>query len=249
MKQHSIFKFSNSHILKFSFCLLLSFQCLAQADDESRLSVSVAGGKSISLRTIYQQVSDDNRGELAGDGWAAQVGVTYRFMKHIGITARVGYNQNHTREEGVAKIALYQYNITTPDITQNTDWTGISALAGPSFHAFAGRFVFEARALAGYAAVTGPQFELSGVFSGRKINVKTVTGNSQNLAFGGGGTVRFKLSDVVSISVNGDFIQSNSVFNNISSVVTSGSITANPTSSLDQKVGFLNVMGGLQFNF
>jgi hypothetical protein len=170
-------------------------------------------------------------------------------MKHFGITARVNYNQNHTREEGVAKIALYQYNITTPDITQNSDWTGISALVGPSVHVFAGRFVFEARALAGYAAVTGPEFELNGVFSGRKINVKTVTGNAQNAAFGGGGTVRLKLSDVVSITVNGDFIQSNSQFSNISSVVTSSGITATPTSSLDQKVGFLNVMGGLQFNF
>ncbi len=228
---------------------LFSFSVLAQTNNESRLSVSVAGGSSLSLRTVYQKFYSDDRGELAGDGWAGQVGVTYRFLKHIGITARLGYNQNHTREEGIFKIALYQYNITAPDITQNTDWTGASALVGPSFHAFAGRFAFEARALAGYAAITGPQFELNGVFAGRKVSVKTITGSTKNFALGGGLTTRFKLSDVISISVNGDFIQSNAVFNNISSVVMSGGITANPTSSLEQKVGFLNVMGGLQFNF
>ena len=178
MNQCCIFKLLNFQFLKFSFFLLISLQSLAQAAGESRLSVSVAGGSSLSLRTIYQELYDDDRGQLAGDGWAVQVGATYRFMKHIGITARVGYNQNQTRREGVTKIALYQYNITNPDITQNTDWTGLSALVGPSFHAFTGRFVFEARALAGYAAVTGPQFELNGVFAGRKVNVKTVTGNS-----------------------------------------------------------------------
>jgi hypothetical protein len=247
MNRYIIFKFSNPQIFKLVFLFFVSFTTFAQ--DESRFSVSLAAGPSLSLRSIYQKIADNDRGELAGDGWAAQFGTTYRFMKNIGITARINYNQNHTREEGVAKIALYQYNITAPDITQNTDWTGISALAGPSFHFFVGKFAFEARALAGYAAVTGPQFELNGTFAGRKINVKTTTGNAQNVAFGGGGTLRFKLSQVVSMTVNADFIQSDSQFKDIATIVTSGGITANQTTALDQKVGFLNIMGGLQFNF
>jgi hypothetical protein len=251
MNPNSTFKFSNSQILKFVFFFffIISFQSIAQTNEESRLSVNVAAGSSLSLRTIYQKFYTDDRGQLAGDGWAAQFGATYRFMKHFGITARVNYNQNHTREEGVAKIALYQYGITAPNITQNVDWSGISGLIGPSVHLFTGRFAFEGRALIGYATVTGPEFALDGVFSGRKINVKTVTGNAQSMALGAGTTLRFKTNKWLSFTLSSDFVTANTQFDNVASVVTSSGFTANPISSIDQKVGFLNVMGGLQFNF
>ncbi len=227
---------------------LLGLNCQAQA--EPKFSISWAGGPSISLRKLYQQVSDNDRGELAGDGWAGQVGLNYRLFRNLGIAARVNYNQNKTREEGIAKVALYQYNITNPTIIENKDWASISALIGPSFHFYIGqKIVIEGRLMGGYAVVTGPKFELNGVFAGRDLNIKTTTNDAQNWALGAGGTLRYILSNRVSVVVNSDFIQANMLFKNISNTVTASGLTSNPTTEISQKVGYLNVSAGLQLGF
>lgn len=226
---------------------LISFSTYCQ--DSPRFSISVAAGPSISLRKIYTQITGDQKGELAGDGLAGQVGLSYQLFRHIGITARINYNQNQTRNEGVAKVALFQYNINDPNIVYAKDWTAISTMVGPTLNFELGKLDFEGRLLAGYTMIKGPDFQLNGYFAGRYIDAVTTTGNAQNFAFGAGATVGFRFSDTIGLIVNADFAQTNSNFANVSSIVTSGATSIPQTSTIDQKIGVLNLTAGLRFSF
>ena len=194
-------------LIIFAFLISLSAFC----QEEPRFSISVAVGKSLSLREAYTKLTGDQRGELAGDGLAAQLGLNYRFFKYIGLAARMTYNQNHTREEGIALVALYQYNISSPTISDNKDWTALSAMIGPSLSFELGRLGFEGRILAGYCAVKGPDFSLSGLFSGRKISAENVTGTAKSFGYGAGASLSFKIIPSVSIIANADFAKTESV--------------------------------------
>ncbi len=226
---------------------LISLSALCQ--EEPRFSISVAGGKSLSLRKAYTKLTGDQRGELAGDGLAAQLGLNYRFLKHIGLAARMTYNQNHTREEGIALVAWTQYNISNPTITDNKDWVAVSAMIGPYLSFELGRLGFEGRILAGYCAVKGPDFSLSGLFLGRGISAVNVTGTAKNFGYGAGATLSFKIVPSVSIIANADFAKTDVVFKNASGIATSGSIIVPQNYIISQTIGVMNVTGGLKFSF
>ena len=236
-------------LLKFSVFFLFFLQTVL-AQDENRFSVSLAAGPSISLRKVATKVTGTQRGELAGDGWAAQAGVTYRFLRNFGITARLSYNQNSTRKEGIELVAINNYNIANPNVANAADWSALSLLAGPSVHIFIGKLALEGRLVGGYASVKGPDFSVSGKLAGRDISVVTSTKTAQNFAFGIGGTLRFALSNHFSVALNGDYTQANAEFKSVENQVKVSGISITPTSPvITQNVGVLNVTGGIVLSF
>ena len=238
-----------TQLLKF-FVIFLLFLQTAFAQDEGRFSISLAAGPSISLRKVATKITGTQRGELAGDGWAAQAGATYRFLRNFGITARLNYNQNTTRKEGIELLAINSYNIANPNVSNAENWDALSLLVGPSVHVFIGKLALEGRLMGGYASVKGPDFAVSGKFSGRDISVVTSTKTAQSLAFGIGGTLRLALSNRFSIALNSDYTQANAEFKNVENQLKVAGMSVTPTSPIiTQNVGILNVTGGIVLSF
>ncbi|TAE38173.1 MAG: hypothetical protein EAZ70_13445 [Runella slithyformis] len=230
------------------FCLVF-FAGTAFAQD--RFSVNIAAGKSISLRELAVRVTGRNSltAQMAGDGLAFQVGTDFQFSRHLGFTARLNYNQNETREEGVKNYAAVIYSINDLTASNIQDWRALSLMVGPTLKVFVGKLSLQGRLLGGYTTITGPAFSAKGSFSNRDISVETKTGTAQNWAFGLGSTVAFALTSHLSLAINADYAQTKAEFGNIENVVTAAGTTLTPTTTIVQDLGVLNVTGGLVFSF
>jgi len=237
---------------RFSLLLVIAGIAMgtARAQNDSRFTLNIAGGKSLSVRELATKVFGETRGELADDGVAGQIVATYYPSRRIGIAARFSYNQNKTRQEGIRLIALNQYNVTTPVVESADDWNVASAMIGPSLRLGGRRLGLEARLLVGYATVNSPAFVTTGTFQGFKIRVQTDAQKATDLAYGAGATLHIGITRGIALVVNADASLISTTFKNVNNqVTTTGFPTLTQQVDIDQNVGVVNVTGGLRFSF
>lgn len=220
------------------------------AQDDDRFTLNIAAGKSLSVRELATKVFGETRGEIAGDGIGAQFVASYYPTKRLGLAARVSYNKNETREEGIQKIASNQYGIINPVVVEARDWDVLSAMIGPTLRLGGRRLGLEGRLLVGYAKVNSPMFVTKGIFQNYTINVETSSQKASDLAYGAGATFHIGLLGGVALVVNADASLISTTFKGVSNKVTTTGFPA-VTQSVDiqQNVGVVNVTGGLRFAF
>lgn len=230
--------------------ILVMTGSVVQAQDFSRFTLNIAGGKSLSVRQLATQVFGETRGELADDGIAGQIVTTYYPSRRLGIAARFSYNQNKTRQEGIRLIAMNQYNVISPVVESADDWNVASAMIGPSLRLGGNRLGLEGRLLVGYAMVNSPAFVTTGTFQGYNIRVQTDTQKAADLAYGAGATLHIGITRAIALVVNADASLISTTFKNVNNhVTTTGFPTLTQQVDIDQNVGVVNVTGGLRFSF
>ncbi|MFN8349252.1 MAG: hypothetical protein U0X91_29900 [Spirosomataceae bacterium] len=222
----------------------------AQAQDFDRFSLHVAGGKSLSVRELATKVFGETRGELAGDGIAAQVTASYYPTRRLGIALRGSYNQNRTRQEGIIMIAQNQYNVINPVVESAQDWNVMSAMIGPSLRLGGDKLNLEGRLLVGYAMVNSPNFITTGRFQTYDIRIQTYTKKASDIAYGAGATLGIGIVRGIALVFNADAGLISTTFKSVNNeVTTAGFPTLNQTFDIQQNVGVVNVTGGLRFSF
>lgn len=248
------YPFKKLHMLRFGvlgtilFLLIIS---AVQAQDYDRFSLNVAGGKSLSVRELATKVFGETRGELAGDGLGAQLVATYYPTRRLGIAARVSYNKNKTREEGIILVAYNQYNVVNPVVESAQDWDVLSGMIGPSLRLGGKRLGLEGRLLIGYAKVNSPNFVTKGSFQNYAIRIETFSQKASDLAYGAGATFHLGLFRGVALVVNADASLISTTFKNVKNEITntSGFPAVTQTVDIVQNVGVINATGGLRFSF
>ena len=230
------------------FGLILGCSNLLTAQD--RFSVSFAAGKSFSLRELATKITGSQRAQLAGNGLAAQIGAGVQFNRHLGLTVRLNYNENETREEGIKSYAALAYNITNLTVANTEKWRAVSALVGPTLRVFLGKVSLQGRLLAGYTSITGPKFSAKGNFANRDVVIDNKTGTAQSFAYGAGSTFAVSLGKRLSFAINADYTQTKAEFTNIENIVkVSGQVVSPATAPIEQDMGILNVTGGFVVSF
>ena len=230
------------------FVLILGYSNLLIAQD--RFSVSLAAGKSLSLRELATQITGSQRAQLAGDGLAAQIGAGVQFTRHLGLTVRLNYNENETREEGIKSYAAAAYDITNLTVARTEKWRAVSALAGPTLRVFLGTVSLQGRLMAGYASITGPAFLANGTFANRDVFIDSKTGVTQSFAFGAGSTFAVALGKHLSLAINADYTQTKAEFTGVQNIITvSGNVISPITPTITQDMGILNITAGLVVSF
>lgn len=220
------------------------------AQDYDRFTLNIAAGKSLSVRELATKVFGETRGEIAGDGIGGQLVASFYPTKRLGLAARVSYNRNETREEGIQKIASNQYGIVNPVVVEAKEWDVLSAMIGPTLRLGGSRLGLEGRLLVGYAKVNSPMFVTTGAFQNYNINVETSSQMASDLAYGAGATFYLGLFSGVALVVNADASLISTTFKGVNNKVTTTGFPA-VTQSVDiqQNVGVVNVTGGLRFAF
>ncbi len=243
-----MFRFWGIAILLFAVTLSVA---QAQDEDYDRLSLSIAGGKSLSLRQLATRVFGETRGgALADDGIGAQIVIGYYPTRHLGLATRFSYNQNRTRDEGIKLIASSNYGVVNPVVESSEDWNALSAMIGPSLRLGGRRLGVEGRVLFGYAIVNSPTFVTTGSFQNYAIRVQTKTQKASDWSYGAGGTIHIGLVRGLALVVNADATLVSTTFKNVSNqITTAGFPTVNQLVDIEQHVGVLNVTGGLRFAF
>lgn len=232
------------------FFLLVIGISSAFAQDYDRFTLNIAAGKSLSVRELATKVFGETRGEIAGDGVSAQLVATFYPTKRIGLAARLSYNKNETREEGIQKIAANQYNIINPTVVEAKDWDVMSAMIGPSLRLGGDRLGLEGRLLIGYAKVNSPMFVTTGTFQNYNIKVETASQNASNLAYGAGATFHVGLFGGLALVVNADASLISTTFKGVkNTVTTTGFPSVTQTVDITQNVGVVNVTGGIRLSF
>lgn len=220
------------------------------AQDYDRFTLNIAAGKSLSVRELATKVFGETRGEIAGDGIGAQFVASYYPTKRLGLAARVSYNKNETREEGIQKIALNQYGILNPVVVEAKEWDVLSAMIGPTLRLGGSRLGLEGRLLVGYAKVNSPMFVTTGAFQNYNINVETSSQMASDLAYGAGATFHIGLFSGVALVVNADASLISTTFKGVNNkVTTTGFPPVTQSVDIQQNVGVVNVTGGLRFAF
>ncbi|MBB3837808.1 hypothetical protein FHS57_001805 [Runella defluvii] len=220
------------------------------AQDYDRFTLNIAAGKSLSVRELATKVFGETRGEIAGDGIGAQFVASYYPTKRLGLAARVSYNKNETREEGIQKIALNQYGILNPVVVEAKEWDVLSAMIGPTLRLGGSRLGLEGRLLVGYAKVNSPMFVTTGAFQNYNINVETSSQMASDLAYGAGATFHIGLFSGVALVVNADASLISTTFKGVNNkVTTTGFPSVTQSVDIQQNVGVVNVTGGLRFAF
>lgn len=220
------------------------------AQDYDRFTLNIAAGKSLSVRELATKVFGETRGEIAGDGIGAQFVACYYPTKRLGLAARVSYNKNETREEGIQKIALNQYGILNPVVVEAKEWDVLSAMIGPTLRLGGSRLGLEGRLLVGYAKVNSPMFVTTGAFQNYNINVETSSQMASDLAYGAGATFHIGLFSGVALVVNADASLISTTFKGVNNkVTTTGFPPVTQSVDIQQNVGVVNVTGGLRFAF
>lgn len=228
-----------------AICILTGF-----AQDYDRFTLNIAAGKSLSVRELATKVFGETRGEIAGDGIGAQFVASYYPTKRLGLAARVSYNKNETREEGIQKIALNQYGILNPVVVEAKEWDVLSAMIGPALRLGGSRLGLEGRLLVGYAKVNSPMFVTTGAFQNYNINVETSSQMASDLAYGAGATFHIGLFSGVALVVNADASLISTTFKGVNNkVTTTGFPPVTQSVDIQQNVGVVNVTGGLRFAF
>jgi hypothetical protein len=231
------------------FLVVICISC-SFAQDYDRFTLNVAVGKSLSVRELATKVFGETRGEIAGDGVSGQLVAAFYPTKRFGLAARVSYNKNETREEGIQKIALDQYGILNPVVVEAKEWDVLSAMIGPALHLGNSRLGLEGRLLVGYAKVNSPMFVTTGAFQNYNINVETSSQMASDLAYGAGATFHIGLFSGVALVVNADASLISTTFKGVNNKVsTTGFPAVTQSVDIQQNVGVVNVTGGIRFAF
>lgn len=229
--------------------VIIGSNVVAKAQD-SRFTLNLAVGKSLSVRELATKIFGETRGELADDGIGAQIVASYYPTRRIGLATRFSYNQNKTREEGIKLIASGQYGVVNPVVVSSEGWTALSGMIGPTLRLGGERLGLEGRLLVGYATVKSPNFTTNGTFQNYDIQVRTNSQNAQDWAYGAGATFHIGITSAVALVINADATLISTTFKNVSNQVsTTGFPEVNQLVNIEQHVGVLNATGGLRFSF
>ncbi len=238
-----------SRFFRLLIVVITGSSIVSQAQD-SRFTLNLAVGKSLSMREVATKIFGETKGELADDGLGAQIVASYYPTRRIGLAARFSYNHNGTREEGIKLIASGQYGVVNPVVESSEGWTAFSGMIGPTLRLGGERLGLEGRLLVGYATVSSPDFTTTGKFQNYDIRVSTNSQKASDWAYGAGATLHIGITPTIALVVNADATLVSTTFVNVKNQVTTiGFPEVTQLVNISQHVGVMNVTGGLRFSF
>lgn len=211
--------------------------------------LALSAGGSAPVGHFASRSSVDKRAGMADWGTAYNVSAGYRLAGQVGLMVRGERHQNPL-QPGALVNAFYPNN-TDSWTASAGNWTVTTLMGGPYVTFPMNRFSLDTRLLAGRAVAVLPATSLTGTFVEKRMMVQTTGAQSQAWAYGGGVTLRYRLSRSFALHVNGDYTQSAMRFDNLSSDVRSGSddTSQRTTFSSDRLISTVSASAGISILF
>jgi hypothetical protein len=214
--------------------------------------VSLSVGTNQPLGTFGKRTTeaDENGLAMRGQTWSVMAG--YRLAGPFGLMGRYEETQN-----GIDTKALTANIIQSPGDNiqgstpagQTGRWQSRSLMIGPFVTIPLGRFALDLRALAGQAWAICPETCVQGKLNQTATLIRTENREAKALVSGGGISLRFRVSPVIAVHVNGDFSTANFRFANVPLESRYGSVSQQLTFNSQKTLSLATLSAGLTIQF
>lgn len=237
------------------FTLKVIFPSLGQQPVFHRDAISVSGGYSLSVGKTINKLFEDSNGELAGDGYFAQIHYEHKFRHWLGAHLILNQNINNTRSEAVIDIfksKAADFNIPA-EILNALDyesdagkWKMLGVYAGPSFHFYPGKFEIDVHASAGIVKVHSPEVSIRGALGNLRLGEGTLSSASNSgFGWGLGASARYPLGDKLKVFIKAEALASRVTLENVNITATANNVSITQPLNRKQNVGVVNLGVGL----
>lgn len=220
-----------------------------------RDAVSVSAGYSLSVGKTINKLFEDSNGELAGDGYFAQIHYEHKFQHWLGAHLTLNQNINNTRSEAVIDIfksKAADFNIPAEVLnalsyeSEADRWKMLGVYAGPSFHFYPGKFEIDAHASAGIVKVQSPKVGIKGSLGNLSLGQGALNSASNNgFGWGVGASARYPLGNKLKVFLKAEALASRVTLENVNITATANNISITQPLNRKQNVGVVNLGVGL----
>ena len=214
------------------FLLTFSFIALSAKTDKKGF---IGGAIGFAIPASHFSESGEEEAGYATSGFNLNLNFGYKFTDNFGVAILISGNGNPMDEDEVLKDA----GILNSGVLDSDPWLNYFFMVGPLLSIPKEKVDFDFKGYLGGCSTISPEFTLSTL--GQSITQESSIGTS--LSWGLGYAMRFRLSEVVGISVNLDYLHSNPEFE--TTIISGGLIS---DYEFKQKVDILSLTFGLSFN-
>lgn len=229
--------------------LLLPFGSRAQQN-----TISFSAGYSLPVGKFASKQFSDPEAGLAGDGYYAQLNYERRLADWWGVRLTGNFNNNQSNAQPL--IEQYSALLPNPDTytwdSEVTNWELGALLVGPMAYKTIKNVEFTAHVQGGIVFADSPGVQLFGTSStGQNPVVGRITpGSTQAFGFGGGGTIRFRLTKALQLQITGNWIGARAELRDVPTYVKVGDFPALEGNETRKRfVGVVNTGVGLVVRF
>jgi hypothetical protein len=209
---------------------------------------AISAGASLPIGRFASCSPVDEQAGMADRGISMSLSAGYRFVGPVGVMVRAEQHRNAVQTQGM--LANLYRNETDVWTARADNWSVTTFMGGPYVSIPFGRFMVDARVLAGQATAVLPNTAMNGNFGREEMSVKTTGAQSTATAFGGGLSVRYRLGRSFSLHVNGDYTRSQFRFDNLTSTAWSSNGRSESSNfSSDRIVSMVSVSAGISVLF
>ncbi|MBO0935893.1 hypothetical protein J2I47_04970 [Fibrella sp. HMF5335] len=214
--------------------------------------LSFSLGTSQPLGTFGKRTADADENGLAlrGQTWSVMAG--YRLAGPLGLMGRYEETQNGIDTKALAAAVSQTPNDNVEGSTaagQAGRWQSRSLMAGPFVTIPLGRLVLDIRTLAGQAWAICPATIVQGKLNQTETLIRTENQEAKALASGMGLSLRFRVSPVVALHVNGDYSTARFTFANVLHESRRGNVSQQQTHTSQKTLSSATLSTGLTIQF
>jgi hypothetical protein len=229
----------------FLFALLLPLSAIAQQSN----TISFAGGYSIPIGKFASKQFSDPEAGLAGSGFYGQLSYERKLANWWGVRLTGSLNSNETN----ANPLIEQYSILLPNPdtyswkSEVTKWELGAVLVGPMAYKSIGKVEFTAHVQGGLVFAKSPDVKLFGTSTTGQnaVEGRITSGSTNAFGLGGGGSLRFRLSNSLRFQITGDWIGARAELKGVPTYVKVGNFPAiEGTETRKRFVGVINTGAG-----
>lgn len=225
--------------------LLLPFSSRAQQN-----SISFSGGYSLPVGKFASKQFSDPEAGLAGSGFYGQLSYERKLANWWGVRLTGNFNSNQTNADPL--IEQYSILLPNPDTytwqSEVTKWELGAVLVGPMAYKALGKMEFTAHVQGGVIFAKSPGVILFGTSSTglNAVEGRITSGSTQAFGLGGGGSIRFRLTNALKFQITGDWIGARAELKDVPTYVKVGNFPAiEGTETRQRFVGVVNTGAGL----